>query len=72
MLNYYSFRSHEEYLAAVQLGAKVELEVTGEANILSPEMAERIVAQWREEGICDTGLRRIEGTYHRYETYRIV
>lgn len=77
MLNYYDFRTHEEYLAAVKLGAKVELEVTGEAYILSPRMAEEIAKEWQkeyEEGISSAlyGVRPIPGSFNRYEAYQIL
>lgn len=77
MLNYYSFRTHKEYLAAVKEGAKVELEVTGEATILSPQMAKEIEDDWRneyEEGysLALYGVRPIPGSYHLYEAYRII
>lgn len=76
MLNYYSFRTHEEYLAAVKESAKVALEVEGEAFILSPKIAEEIAAEWKEEyenGLCSSlyGVRPIAGRYSKYEAYRI-
>ena len=46
MLNYYSFRTHKEYLMAVKEGAKVELEVTGEAYIILPKMAKEIAGRF--------------------------
>ena len=76
MLNYYSFRTHEEYIAAVKEGAKVALEVDGEAFISSPKMAEEIAKEWQkeyEEGLCIAlyGVRPIAGKYCCYEAYRI-
>ena len=77
MLNYYSFRTHKEYLMAVKEGAKVELEVTGEAYIISPKMAKEIAEEWREEyengiSLALYDVRPIPGAYNRYEAYRIV
>lgn len=76
MLNYYSFRTHEEYLAAVKESAKVELEVTGEAFILSPDMVQEIAKEWQKEyenKRCSAlyGVRPIPGKYNCYEAYRI-
>ena len=77
MINYYSFNSHEEYLTAVKEGAKVTLEVDGEASIISPKMAEEIAREWREEydsGLCSSlyGVRPVPGKIHRYEAYKIL
>lgn len=76
MLNYYSFRTHGEYLTAVKEGAKVELEVNGEASIPSAKMAEEIAREWQkeyEDKLCPAlyGVRPIQGRYNRYEAYRI-